>query len=304
MVCWRAPHRSVRMFVTYAKLAIYLKRNQFSILHCHLLYALGPWVGAISGLRVVTTVHSVAERLGTIALIGLKRSDTVIACSEEVAEGLSRRAAGRRLVVLKNGIKRPQGEARDRNELRQSFGIAPEHYLVVSLGRLIELKSYDVLISAVAAAMHRHAFLRLLVAGDGEMRAELERQVVALGLDGKVRLMGHVSDVDGLLRAADLYVNSSKWEGLPMSLIEAMARGLPMIATNVGGNREIVLDGKTGVLIQPGDVDALSSAIIERIEDPEGSRRMASGALRLFDEEFGIERHCGILASEYRRVAQ
>jgi len=113
-----------------------------------------------------------------------------------------------------------------------------------------------------------HRF-ELLVVGDGKLRPVIEKQIARLGLCKYVRLLGTRTDVPNLLSASDILVLASLWEGLPGVIAEAMASGLPVVATNVGGIPELVVDGKTGLLVPPGDATSLADALSRLIDDPD-----------------------------------
>lgn len=140
---------------------------------------------------------------------------------------------------------------------------------VLAVGRLVEKKGFDVLLRALAAARARGVDATLDLAGDGELAGELARLVTALGLEGAVRLLGPVPQdrVAELLERADLFAApcvvgaDGNADGLPTVLLEAMATGVPCVATAVTGIPEVVVDGRTGILLEPGDVDALADAI-------------------------------------------
>jgi glycosyltransferase involved in cell wall biosynthesis len=136
---------------------------------------------------------------------------------------------------------------------------------LIAVGRLKAPKDFLTLIRAFAE-LPDGSFEGLIV-GDGPDRAPVEAEIRRLGLDGRVRLAGERSDVPALLADSDVFVLSSRSEGLPVSVLEAMAAGLPVVASDVGGLRELVVDGETGLLIPPGDATALAAALSHLIED-------------------------------------
>lgn len=157
--------------------------------------------------------------------------------------------------------------------------------LLVSVGRLKAPKDFSTLVRAVARLEPRS--WRLIIVGDGPERPALERQLHAEGLDDAVEFVGERSDVSELLAGADAFVLSSRSEGMPLSVLEAMAAGLPVVATAVGGVPEVVVHDETGVLVAPGDAEALAAALARLIDDPELRRRLGSAgrsrAARHFD---------------------
>ncbi len=152
------------------------------------------------------------------------------------------------------------------SKLRQS--LAPPHgFLVGSAGRLDEQKGYDTLIRAARLVVDERPDVYFAIAGEGPLFSPLVSLISALEIDKNVRLCGFRADIQNFLFALDLFVNSSNWEGLPLSLMEAMLLGKPVIATDVGGNSEVVRPGVTGELVPKGDPKALAHAILAAIND-------------------------------------
>jgi sugar transferase (PEP-CTERM/EpsH1 system associated) len=191
-----------------------------------------------------------------------------------------------------------QGVAPDR--LRTIFnGIDVERFAfsgpnaggpIVAVARLSPEKDLANLIQAVAIAGRHDPSLRVEVAGDGPCRAELGHLVGALGLEGRVSFLGEVRDVAGLLAHGALFVLPSRSEGISLTLLEAMACGLPVVATRVGGTPEVVRDGQSGLLVSARDPEALAEAILRLRRDPEEARRMGEAGRRRVERDFGIHR--------------
>jgi glycosyltransferase involved in cell wall biosynthesis len=144
----------------------------------------------------------------------------------------------------------------------------------VVAGRLEEQKGHDVLLDALVPLLRIGLDFTLAVAGDGSRRGWLEQRALSLGLSPRVQFVGQLDDVGGLLAAADGVILPSRWEGLPLVLLEAMARGRPIVATAVGGVADAIEDGVTGTLVPANDVDALAAAL-------EALHRRADRAWRL-----------------------
>src|SRR5262249_25564180 len=145
---------------------------------------------------------------------------------------------------------------------------------VVSVARLSPEKDLPTLLQAAALIVRVHSRFRLEIAGDGPRLPDLRRMADELGLEHRVRFLVEVHDVAALLAQARLFVQSSVSEGISLTLLEAMARGLPVAATRVGGNPEVVLDGETGLLVPPRDPAALAAAMLHLLRHPDQSRRM------------------------------
>ncbi|MHB8078576.1 MAG: glycosyltransferase, partial [Candidatus Krumholzibacteriia bacterium] len=194
----------------------------------------------------------------------LKRCSVVVAVSGEVRQSLIEftRAPGLgRIVVISNGVDIP--ERLDPALLvaaRARYGLPAEDPFVLAAGRLTEQKNFPGLLDAVLILRRRGVRLRVMIAGEGPLRAYLEQRVDELGIGDQVVLPGVVFDLPELMLGADLLVLPSLWEGLPLVLLEAMACGLPVVATRIAGVAGVVEDGVSGLLVEPGDAAALADA--------------------------------------------
>jgi glycosyltransferase involved in cell wall biosynthesis len=205
---------------------------------------------------------------------------TICVAESERQAGLRARTCRRATtVVIHNGV----GLDRPRRTGAAQAGPAT----LLSVGRLREPKDFTTLVRAVATC--EPGSVRLLVAGDGPDRPGLTTEIARLGLDGAVELLGTRDDVDQLLAAADLFVLSSRSEGMPMSVLEAMAAGVPVIASAVGGIPELVRDGETGALVPPGDPDRLGGAIRRLAGDPALRQRYGEAGRARAEREFALE---------------
>jgi glycosyltransferase involved in cell wall biosynthesis len=208
----------------------------------------------------------------------LERAQVVTAVSAAVADSLVRdygvdRA---RVRVVPNGADLPD-EEREHSAarvVRERMGAGAARPLWVCAGRLEEQKGQDVLLDALAELRRRGLQFVAVLAGDGSLRATLGARARALGLESHVRFPGQVEDLGPLLAAADAVVMPSRWEGLPLVLLEALIRARPVVASAVGGIPEVVTDGEHARLVAPGDVNALADAL-------EGFHRGRDAALRL-----------------------
>jgi glycosyltransferase involved in cell wall biosynthesis len=158
---------------------------------------------------------------------------------------------------------------------------------LITVGRLKAPKDVPTLLRALAA-LPPDAFEGAQVVGDGPDREALANELSSLGLDGRVRLLGERADVSTLLADADVFVLSSRSDGLPMSVIEAMAAGLPVVASAVGGVHELVVDGETGLLVAPGDPAALAAALTRLASDPAYRRRLGDAGRARAEQRFDL----------------
>lgn len=201
-------------------------------------------------------------------------------------------AQARRVEVAANAVAA--------DEVRAAAAVGPELDgslpVVVGSGRLTSQKGFDLLVRAHAAALGHGAPHRLLVLGEGEERAALTELARELGVEGSVTLAGFTASPHAVVGRASLFVLPSRWEGLPLSLAEALACGTPCVAFDcVAGPTEVLAGGKHGRLVAAGDVDALAEAVVEHLQHPEQLRAMATQAaaadLDIFDPARSASRH-------------
>jgi glycosyltransferase involved in cell wall biosynthesis len=200
----------------------------------------------------------------------LARFPLVIAVSEPIRqELLSHGADPVRVKRIKNGIdhltfRRVRGL---RERARQSLGIPDDAILVGAVGRLEAEKGFDLLLRAVATL---NSTLRpwVVIAGEGSQHQALQTLAIQLGISNRVSLLGHRSDTLSIHHAFDVYAQTSRTEGIPNAVLEAMAVGTPVVATNVGGTYELITDGVHGLLVPPEDTNAIASALRDTIMHP------------------------------------
>lgn len=178
--------------------------------------------------------------------------------------------------------------ARLRSREAKGDQVSPDTTLLC-IGNLWKQKRVDILLDALSLVVKDHPLCKCTIVGSGPLETELRAQSIRLGLSAVVQFVGRAEDVRPYLEAADLFVLSSENEGLPLVLGEAMAYGIPCIATDVGGNKEIVSHGQTGLLVKPGSPEQLAEAIEYLLAHPEERCRMGINARRRVHEHFNIE---------------
>jgi glycosyltransferase involved in cell wall biosynthesis len=247
-------------------------------------------------------VHS-DKPYSTLEKLVLATSDLVLACGSQVKNNICKFVTDGKVGILDNAICTPENK-KDfcRDNVLKKFGIKAGNKLVISLGRFTSLKGFDVLVEAFRRVVSEMPDAILLIGGDGEEKDRLIKLVEYYGLGKNIILPGMVMEVHELLAACDLYVNSSRWEGLPMTLLEAMAHGKPMVATKVGGNPEVVHEGITGILVPPEDHGRLADAIIRMLKDDGLRGKAGTAALALFTQKYTIDKHCETLAEYYMQM--
>jgi len=215
--------------------------------------------------------------------------DRLVAVSHHVAEVLLQAGippARVRVVHSAVDLARLEVSAASRADLGVPEGVP----LLVSAGALVGHKDHACLLDAFAKLQAEYPTARLLIAGEGDLRAALEAQIAALHLRDSVTLLGHRSDVPALIRAADVYVSSSWSEGLGTSVLEALACSVPVVATVAGGVSEMVIDGETGWLVPNRDPAALAAALGEALRDRSRALAMAARGRAHVEAHFTAER--------------
>jgi glycosyltransferase involved in cell wall biosynthesis len=236
----------------------------------------------------------------------LRAFPRLIAVSSQIRDELIRTGtpAGAIRVVL-NGIDpalfRRQRELEE--SARQQVGVSREHVVIGGVGRLEPQKRFDVLLRAFARASHDKPGWRLLIAGEGSCRADLESLVRDLGLSGRARLLGQVRDVVSLHHALDLFVQSSDYEGTSNAVLEAMALETPTVATNVGGTAELIEDGVHGRIVPPDDVAALGRTMLEVGENRDFATRISRAARERVIETLSFSRRTRRVEAIYEELA-
>jgi glycosyltransferase involved in cell wall biosynthesis len=184
---------------------------------------------------------------------------------------------------------------------RDELGVGAGEILLAFVGRVAPIKRLDLLLRALAQAREFEPRLRLAVVGDGDERPQLERQAAELGIAAEVLFLGYRRELRPIFVAADIAVLSSDNEGTPVSLIEAAAAGLPAVATDVGGVREVVT-GDTGIVVPRGGVGELASAMVEMAGDPQRREECGRAARRRALGRYGADRLLGDIDSLYREL--
>jgi glycosyltransferase involved in cell wall biosynthesis len=229
---------------------------------------------------MVSTIHNIYEG-GALWMTAYRLTNSLVdhvtivsqaAADRFIREGIVPRE---RLRVVPNGVDMAQFRSvaeGARESLRRSLGLEGE-FVWLAVGRFEIAKDYPNMLRGFARVRERHPGAVLLLVGRGSLQGETEALVRDLGLGGRVRFVGVRNDVPEFMSAADGYVMSSAWEGMPMVLLEAAAAGLPIVATAVGGNHEVVCGEESGFLVPPRDGDALGAAMLRMMGLSEAERR-------------------------------
>jgi len=236
----------------------------------------------------------------------LARFKRVIAVSSDIKNDLVRAGARpERIEMMLNAID-PAAFRRNPSEVsdvRRALDFKPGEFVIGAVGRLESQKRFDLLIEAFAPLALEQPGLQLVIVGDGSCRHALESQAIALGIRSQCRFLGHRGDISTLHHAFDLFVQSSEYEGTPNAVLEAMAMETPLVATDVGGTRDLARPGVEGLIVPPHSVSALRSAIQDVLGDPESARARAAAARRRIETDLSFETRTRRLEAIYDELA-
>jgi glycosyltransferase involved in cell wall biosynthesis len=292
-----------------------IHKHEINVVQTHLLRVLDFLVLTLrwsTPLRVFWTVHNYqfalrADQLPRYRwLVGPKRwayralyrvaarwVDGFIAVSNEVQTAIvdTIGPVSDKIVIIANGVDvKRYGQPVDKMQVRQQLGVPTHARMLAVVGTLKEQKGHRFLIDAAQAVAAQFPDTHWLFIGDGALREALQAQANAAGLAQHIHFLGNRSDVAALLAASDGFVLPSLWEGLPMALLEAMASSLPIIATEVSGTKQVMVAGETGLLVPPGNVPHLESAMLELLGNPERCQAMGAAAHRRVDALFSARK--------------
>jgi glycosyltransferase involved in cell wall biosynthesis len=295
---WRLPHR----------LARWLRQNGTDVLHTH---HVGPFLyGSMAARRVgishVHTEHSVElytqRRYRAIART-MPRLAAVVGVGDAVTRWRQSELADRAVRTIPNGTPVPPlvTEA-DRQRARAALGLEPGALVVGCVARLAPEKDHATLIRAFQRVVSVRDDARLLLVGDGPQRGHLESMVSRAALWGRVDFLGARDDVERILRAVDIAALASTREGMPLAALEALAHGLPLVATRVGSIPQLLEDGG-GVLCDVGDWEALARAILA-LESPDARAELGRRGRRTIERSYSARRTADAYLQLYRRVAE
>jgi glycosyltransferase involved in cell wall biosynthesis len=296
------------------RLARFLESRSVDILHSFLFECNIQGIMAAKlcpGVRVIAGLRNMDDKYGSfrhaVYVRVLKRSDGIVAvCPAVKARYVSRGLPEHLISVVENGVEiRDLDPSRASKEAARALGgELPGRPLVVTLASLHQRKGLDCLLDAAARVAERIPSARFVIAGEGPERGRLEEQRGKLGLDEAVLLPGPVLAVRDLLASADLFVLSSREEGISNALLEAHAEGVPAVVTDVGGNGRVVADGETGLVVPPGSPQALAGAILTVLEDADRCREMGRAARDRIGQSFTLDRMVRKMSEYYESVLE
>lgn len=287
--------------LTLARLAVRLRRDRVDVLHTHLSTAsiVGGLAARLAGVPAVASVHGLNRRTC------FNYSPRIIAISEAVRRHLTEQGLpDSRITVIHNGVDLERyRQAPDAGVVRAELGFSADEFVIGAVGRLWPEKGHIYLIEALALAARAGLSARLLIVGEGRRRQMLAQAAGRFGVADRVALVGFQRDVRPYQAAMDICCLPSLKEGLSLSALEAMALGKPVIASRAGGTPEVVVEGETGILVEPASAAALAEAILALARDRPRARRMGEAGRVRVQRHFDLERTVDRIEELYRQVA-
>lgn len=288
------------------RLVRFLRREQYDMVHTHTSKA--GFVGRLAARlarvpAIVHTVHGFAFHessparvrrfYSTLETMASRWCDRIVSVSEFHRDWAIRLriCSSRKIIAIPNGIPELRHNP-DSNPaaIRGRIGARPGDLLIISIARLVPDKGLEYLIESTAMLSQSHPRVRIAIAGDGPARRKLELLASEHGVSDRVRFLGFRCDIADLLAASDMVVLPSLREGLSISLLEAMAAGKAIVATGIGGHREVVSLGEVAWLVPPADAEALRDGIVRLVEDPALMARLGANARAAYESYYTEDR--------------
>jgi len=310
-----SPHRLVPLYVP--ALARLILTRHYDIIHCHLLAAnlIAKPLAALLGVPVrinhdhcndkpvdrrswVVAADRWTNRFSTHICAVSESTRRFLVTEEGVEES--------RVTTVHNGIDvalfQPRPE--QRAEARKRWALPDSAFVIAGIGRLIYQKNFALFLEVAAGVLKRHPHAFFVLAGTGEDEASLRAQTQRLGIAERVRFLGYVGEMTALYPALDLLLLTSRYEGLPITILEAMATGIPIVASQLDGVAEVLRDGEDSALVTEGDGDGFVTHVGELIQQPGLSRRYADAALTKVRAQHSAEGMTRAVEAVYARCLQ
>ena len=297
---------------TVFRIIRFLRQHQIDILHTHgyksdivgflaALCSRAKWVATNHVWHPLSTKLRLYESVDAFVL---RFATRVVGVSREIRDDLiATNIRSAYIRVIHNGIDVDRFRRfRATKTLKATLGICDKDVVVTMIGRLSPEKGHRTFLQAAKEVSSNRNHVKFLIVGDGPMGEELRAEVARLNLENHVIFTGFRRDMPDMYALSDVMVNASTIEGLPMTILEAMASNVPVIATPVGGTPDVIKDGETGLLFDAQDVDALTKRIESLIDDPGRRRRLAAAAYEFVAMNHSLERMCDAYGQVYREI--
>jgi glycosyltransferase involved in cell wall biosynthesis len=292
-----------------------IRKKKIEIVHAHefMMNTYGALAGVLTRTPVITTVHGKnyywEKRRRRVAYRFVSRFSRMVAVSDDLGSFLAKEIgiAKSRISTIYNGVdfggcKNGRLSSGAFETARESLAIPAQSPVIITVGMLVSVKDHLTLLKAAANVVRSFPDAILIICGDGELRGSLEDAARQLQITKNIRFAGFRTDVFNLLQLANVYVCSSVSEGLSLSILEAMMVGKPVVATNVGGNPEVVSDEQTGFIVPPRNAEVLASKIALLLQDRRLAQEFGANGRRRAGERFSHGRMVDAYGSLYKKA--
>ena len=297
------------------RLKKYFKENPADIVHTHnptaLLY--GGTAAILAGKKLVHTEHSNLMQEKRFVMFAesllFKMVKGLVCDTQEVKQSVNKDQGILldKIKVVCNGVDVEKFCLDDMDSLPTGRQAALEgndtgSFTIGTVARLTQVKDQKSMIKAVTLLKEKGLEVKLVIAGDGELREELESYSSDCGVKDRVEFLGERNDISDILKGFDAYILCSLYEGMSVSLLEAMSSSIPCIVTEVGGNVELIKDGENGFVVPVKDPAAISAKVEKLMSDPDLCKRMGQANRKVVEEKYSLDAMCGEYEKEYERV--
>ena len=303
-------------FAVFKKVRSLLEKNAIDVIHAHGTRAFTNviWAARVLRIPVVYTVHGWSfhdDQNSIVKLIRVWSERFLVRQAQQtISVSLSDQLTGKKRfgtfdsIIINNGIDLEKfNKNLPTKDIRAEYGIEKEALVIGYILRITHQKNPIGMVEAFCQALKQFKDMRLLMIGEGDMKAQVLSRVKELGIEKYVHFDNFRQDVPDILKAIDIYCLPSLWEGLPIGLLEAMAMGKAVIATNVNGSREMVVHGENGLLIEPKDTSALADAIVQLHQQPALREKLQTQARRTVDERYNAKCMTQTVETVYQQIA-
>ena len=303
-----------RFFRCFWNIYFFLKKGSFDLLHSHSYFAdiMGIPAARILCIPSISTCHGFIfnDRKLTIYnkldLMVQRFSNKVLAVSEKIKDDLIKSGVcDSKIQVIQNAVEMDGNDnffLHYREKTRRNFGINPDEIVLGYVGRLSEEKGLRYLVEAGYELLRSGLRLRVLIIGDGPQRTEIENFAKEVGLQKRVIFAGFKNEIEKLLASIDIFVLPSLTEGTPMALLEAMAYGIPIVATAVGGVPKVIDSGENGILVPAADPEKIAEAVLTICRDNDFRTKLSEMAKETIRSKFNINEWVRKIESVYLEV--
>jgi glycosyltransferase involved in cell wall biosynthesis len=297
------PINPLKDILALLEICVFIRKNRIDIVHTHSSKAgiIGRWAARLSGIKaIIHTVHGwpfhdyqpylLRKIYIWLERISAKFTDLIIVVSERDKEnGLANNIAKAEIYrLVRYGIDKKQFQLKD-NSIRKELGLSDEEVVVGSVACFKPQKSPEDFVKLASRVTQGFPRARFLLVGDGALRPKIKNLISKYNLDSRVILAGWRRDIPRLLSAMDAFVLTSLWEGLPISVLEAMTASVPVVVTDTGGIKEIVCEGENGYLVKRSDIEEMTDKINMLLKDEALRKCIAEKAGKSLGEEFSID---------------